>query len=325
MVEQSSNIPWPSIRDAIARIAGDNKSGAAEILGGAGNLFALLSAELSNKAPLSDDLARQAVNNLAIALAQAQPGMSPLLKLASAAVSAARESTSGLEALDAAARAASKFVEAAAQAASATARHGASLIGERSRVLTHSRSSTVVEAFVEARREGRDFSVVATEGRPLLEGRALAASLAREGVPVTLIADAAAALAMEGVDFVIVGADTVMPENLVNKIGTRLIALAAREKGLPIYALCDTSKFVGEGCSAGFRDELEVSEVWPDAPTGVRVINRYFEPTPLAYFTSIVTEHGALPSEEASLLARQAVVDDVLLNALEESGREIVR
>lgn len=325
MREESGNSLPSAMRDAVQRIAADNRSGAAEILSEAGKLFALLNARNPAHSTLNREIALQAVTDVAIALVQAQPNMSPLLKLASAAMTAARESVDAANVLEEAARAAALFVEVSTRAAAATAANGALVISEGSRILTHSRSSTLFEAFVKAKRDGRHFSIVVTESRPLLEGRTLAEALAREGVPVTLVADAAAALAMEEVDCVIVGADTVTPEFLVNKIGTRMIALAALERNLPIHALCDTSKFVREVYSAQACEMSESAEVWPNPPSGVRVINRYFEPTPLAHFTSIITEDGAHSSEDASLVAWRGFVDSVLLNALKENDSGILK
>ena len=185
-------------------------------------------------------------------------------------------------------------------------------------ILTHSRSSTVVASLVEANRARIDFSVIATESRPGMEGRALARSLRRQDIHVTLIADAAASLAMDQVDFVLVGADTITPRSLVNKIGTRMIALAARERGLPAYALCDQSKFIpADYFGRSVRDEESDDELWPGAPRGVKVMNRYFEPTPLTHFTRIITEDGAISCDEAATRAEGASIDKVLVNALD--------
>jgi translation initiation factor 2B subunit (eIF-2B alpha/beta/delta family) len=134
----------------------------------------------------------------------------------------------------------------------------------------------------------------------MLEGRKLAEALAREGVSVTLIADSAAALMIKRVDFVLLGADRIAPEFLVNKIGTRMITLAARERGARVYALCDTSKFTCAVEMPGSKaDSRNKDELWPDAPDSVLVLNHYFEPTPLIYFTSIITEDGPLQPEQA--------------------------
>ena len=180
--------------------------------------------------------ARNAILQVTVALICAQPEMSPLLLLASAAVSAAKSATTSHDAFHSAEEAALLFIEQSRNAADASALNAAGIIHDGMTVLTHSRSSTVLEALLEARRANRDFMVVATESRPLLEGRTLAASLMDNGVRVTLIADAAASVMMDRIDLVLVGADQLTPQQLVNKIGTRMIALAAREKQVPVYA-----------------------------------------------------------------------------------------
>jgi translation initiation factor 2B subunit (eIF-2B alpha/beta/delta family) len=150
----------------------------------------------------------------------------------------------------------------------------------------------------------------------MLEGRALAEAIASQDIRVTLIADAAASLAMEHVDLVMVGADKITPVNLVNKIGTRMIVLAARERDLPVYALCDTSKFIREDYfGLRIRDLGGTNELWTEAPRGVAVVNRCFEPTPLAFFTAIITEDGALSIKEVVRRAKRAAIDKELVNA----------
>lgn len=251
------------------------------------------------------------------ALVRAQPHMSPLLRLASFVISAARTAEGDREAFKSAEDASMTFIENTVRSARAAAVKAASLIHSGATVLTHSRSSTVLAALVEAKRAGRDFSVIATESRPMLEGRSLAETLAGQAIRVTLIADAAASLAMNRVDIALVGADTITPQNLVNKIGTRMIALAARARALPLYSVCDTSKFIPADYPSDLvRNEGSANELWPDAPKGVRLVNCYFEPTPLTYFTAIITEDGALTSEEAASQAKDASIDDLLVNAL---------
>ncbi len=307
----------PAVIDAaISQIASDNTSGAAEILRRAGAVFTLLNTRSSGQGANTSELAQQAVVQTCLALALAQPDMSALLRLASAALSAARIATGSRESLKAAQDAALNFIGNAERGARDTALHGAALIRDGAAVLTHSRSSTVLAAFLEAKRRGRDFSVVATESRPMLEGRVLAEAIAGQDIRVTLIADAAASLAMEQVDLVMVGGDKITPVNVVNKIGTRMIALAARERGLPVYALCDTSKFIREDyLGPGIRGLGGAVELWPEAPQGVAVANHYFEPTPLAFFTGIITEDGALSIQEVARRAEREAIDKELVNA----------
>lgn len=316
------NHSTPRTVAAIRDIAFDNQSGAAEILRRAEGVFSLLRDESSRHAPISIEDAQVSIREASIALAKAQPYMSSLLRLASAALSAARAEATGRNALEAASRAARGFVESATNSAHAAAMRAVSLIREGSKVLTHSRSSTVLQALLEARRAGKQFKVIATESRPMLEGRKSAHELSSEGIHVTVIADAAASLFIESADLILVGADRITPGHIVNKVGTKMIALAARERGVPIYAVCETSKFVAADYFADvIRDQRDPSELWPDAPEGVVVQNRYFETIPLVFFTGFVTERGALSDSEASACAGEADIDPELVDLLRHQIR----
>ena len=154
----------------------------------------------------------------------------------------------------------------------------------------------------------------------MLEGRAMAESLARRLIGVTLIADAAIAVALEKADCVLIGADMITPENLINKIGTRIIALAARERSVPVYAICDSSKFTSYARSSIAAGQRSADELWPAAPEGVEIFNSYFEPTPLDYFTAIITEAGSLRPVQAHQRAQAMRIDQALLDALDKKS-----
>jgi translation initiation factor 2B subunit (eIF-2B alpha/beta/delta family) len=299
----------------IKQIAEDNRSGAAEILHRASEAISLIEAFEQDDV----DNARRAVIETCAAIARAQPDMAPLVNLASTVVRAAHLATSADEVIEAAAAQARAFSDNAERMRAAAVSHAAGLIGEGATILTHSRSSTVLAALNNAKASGKCFRVIATESRPMLEGRAMAESLARSRISVSVIADAAAAAALEKVDCVLIGADKVTPEDLINKMGTRMIALAARERNRPAYAICDTSKFtcLRPSIAAGQRS---ADELWPSAPQGIEVLNRYFEPTPLDYFTAIVTEGGGLRPEQARERAQAVVIHQALLDALDKKS-----
>lgn len=99
-----------------------------------------------------------------------------------------------------------------------------------------------------------------------------------------------------------------------------MIALSARERGVPIYAICDTSKFIAVDYMLNARrDQRQPSELWRDAPAGVVVRNHYFESTPLDFFCGVITERGPVASEEARALAAEASIEPVLINALKSA------
>jgi translation initiation factor 2B subunit (eIF-2B alpha/beta/delta family) len=302
------------LRDAIKAVAADNRSGAAEMLRRASAIFSLL--EHTNAEPFVDlEQTRVLIIETCVSLAQAQPLMIPLANLASAVITAAINRASAQEMNDSAISAARDFTDRAERAASLCAQHAAQLISDGATVLTHSRSSTVLASFINARRAGKTFNVIATESRPAMEGRVLARSLADEQIAVTLIADMSAALVMEQANLILVGADQVTPQSVINKIGTRVIALAALERGLPVYALCDTSKFTAHRARA-IEDRHSGDELWADAPERVAVLNLYFEPTPLAHFSSLITEDGAIDPADAARRAGGSLLHPALLDAL---------
>jgi translation initiation factor eIF-2B subunit delta len=282
---------------AIDAIAADNAAGAADIVRRAAAIFSLIDA--SQCADLGQ--ANTLIAGVCDGLVAAQPDMAPVLNLANAVRGAAASGGGPAEALRLAVKAAGDFSRLAAAAYVETAKQAAKLIRPGCKLLTHSRSSTVLEALSTAARKGVAFGVIATESRPVLEGRTLATELANAGIVVTLIADAAAATVLSEIDLVLVGADRVTPEAVVNKIGTLMIALAARERAIPIHAVCDTTKFTASAhSSAAKRRQRDPAELWTDPPSNVRVRNEYFEETPLKYFAAVVTEHGFLNPTEAA-------------------------
>jgi methylthioribose-1-phosphate isomerase len=115
---------------------------------------------------------------------------------------------------------------------------------------------------------------------------------------------------------VLLGADKLTPRDVINKIGTRLIALAARERDLPVYALCDTSKFISKDYYKTARGMKDPGELWEDPPRGVETENSYFEPTPIELFAGIVTEDGLLAADDARQRAERAAIHQELADSL---------
>jgi translation initiation factor eIF-2B subunit delta len=300
---------------AIRIIAADNRSGAAEILSRVERVFTPLA---SSTLQTNDSLesARDSVLNICVALVQAQPDMSPILRVASEALAASRAHEEPHDVFKFAGQSALSFIQHSINAARDVAVNAARTIINGDIILTHSRSSSVFAALNQAKLDGKVFEIITTESRPGMEGRRLAADLYDRGIKVMLITDAAAALALDRATKIFVGADTVTPENLVNKMGTRMIALAAREKGLPIYALCDSSKFINLTDTSVSQKQGSTAEVWEAAPEGVEISNRYFEPTPLNLITGFVTEEGVLTADAAASIAQAATIETILVESL---------
>jgi translation initiation factor eIF-2B subunit delta len=221
-------------------------------------------------------------------LAETRPSMTPLVVLT-------RRWSDGLEKPGAdAARLAEDLIAASEAATGQAAAHMAARIAPGATVLTHSLSATVRAALCRAAAHG-DLHVVVSESRPLNEGVTLARALLDAGARVTLITDAQIGLAATEADLALAGADTVLADGaVINKAGTRLLALAAREAGIPFDVCCETAKFRPADLPDPALEEMDPGELGlDDMPSGLEVRNTYFDVTPAALVRAIVTEDSA--------------------------------
>ena len=194
-----------------------------------------------------------------------------------------------------------------------TARHALTLCDQRDAwIVTLSHSGTVREAFLEAHRAGLRPRALIGEGRPLMEGRALASALAEAGLPVWLVVDAALPLLLSQAHLAWIGADAITEQGVLNKVGSFAVALAAREHSVPLYALASRRKFMPAATAALRIEEMPATEVWDAPGTGVRPRNVYFELVPMNLVRGIVVEDGALGASEAATLARERPLPDEL-------------
>lgn len=165
-----------------------------------------------------------------------------------------------------------------------------------STVLTHSYSSTVLKTILYAKKIGKTFSVVCTESRPMMEGLKLAKILGKNGIKVKLIVDSAIFSLIKDANLILLGADAITTKGLVNKIGTKGIAITAKHQNTPTFALCSTIKFIPENYTLKLNEQKNPEEVLINKLTNVTPINYYFDITPLDYLTGVITDKGIINS-----------------------------
>lgn len=159
-------------------------------------------------------------------------------------------------------------------------------------ILTYSNASTTRNALLT--RKTHLTSVVIPEGRPIDDGKRLAATLAAAGIAVITITEAQFGAWVPQVEAVIVGADTVGPDGAVyNHMGTATLALLAREHGVPMLSLTHTLKVAPFDRPEDTTEENDPAEIWAHPPPGVTVRNLTFDRTPPDQIT-VVTERGVL-------------------------------
>jgi methylthioribose-1-phosphate isomerase len=207
--------------------------------------------------------------------------------------------------------------------------HGAALVPDGARVLTHCNAGAlatagygsalgVIRAAVE---QGKRIAVIADETRPFLQGARLTAwELVRDGIDTTVITESMAGPLMRAgdVDLVVVGADRIAANgDTANKIGTYTVAVLAHEHKIPFYVAAplstvDLSTPDGDHIPIEERDQREVSHIGTSrlTPEGAQIRNPAFDVTPHRYITGIITEKGIFvpPYSESLRRAFEGVV-----------------
>lgn len=254
--------PWDHIRRAVA----DTRSGSVQVAERAATGMQRLGS-------------RRDVMRAARALLRAHPAMGALWRLSAA----------GLEGPDAV----SEYITALADGTAAAADGARWIVTKRKAVvLTHSASGSVVRALRRVR--SRVTLVLCTASIPGGEGRALARRLEADGFDAEVVPDAGIARACAEADIALVGADAVTEDGVINKVGTAVVALGAREAGIGCYAIAATGKLVP-------------AEVWrPDAAPA-------YESTPLELFDAVVTERGPKRPGAIRRAAARVEIPDALL------------
>ncbi|OGO04615.1 MAG: S-methyl-5-thioribose-1-phosphate isomerase [Chloroflexi bacterium RBG_13_56_8] len=214
-------------------------------------------------------------------------------------------------------------------ACEAIGRHGATLIEDGMRILTHCNAGwlacvdwgTALSPIYAAAREGKRLFVYVDETRPRCQGARLTAwELQGEGIENAVIADNAAGYFLQRgeIDIVLVGADRIASNgDVANKIGTYEKAVVAQANHVPFYVAAPTST-IDVDCPSGNdilieerdRDEVLYAVGLDDqgeicrvrlAPASAQARNPAFDVTPREYITAIITEHDIHPSGDLGL------------------------
>lgn len=204
------------------------------------------------------------------------------------------------------------------------AQFGGELIENDSTVLTHCNAGALATGGVwgtalgvirGAKEQGKSVSVIADETRPYLQGARLTAwELLKDDIPVTLITDNMSGYLMKKgrVQAVVVGSDRIAANgDVANKIGTYMVAVLARQHGIPFYVAAplstvDLNCATGEEIPIEERDVREITHVRDIrlAPEGISVNNYAFDVTPNEFVTAIITEKGVARAPFAESLRK---------------------
>ncbi len=193
----------------------------------------------------------------------------------------------------------------------AIGRNGSAVIDDGDTILTHCNAGalacvdygTALGVLRAAHDEGKNIKVICDETRPLCQGARLSVfEMQQENIPVKLAVDSAAGHLMQKgmVDKVVIGADRVAKDGVANKIGSLMVALAAKRFNIPFYVAAPKSTFDDENSIYDVKiEERDADEViyfgnCRVAPEGTEVENPAFDIVPSDLITGIITEEGII-------------------------------
>jgi len=177
---------------------------------------------------------------------------------------------------------------------------GANRIEDGMTIFTHCHSSTVERIIINAYKQGKKIRVHNTETRPKFQGRITARKIAKAGIPLEHYVDSAATEAIRGSDLFLFGCDAITSDGrIINKIGTALMLEIAEKYDVPSYSCTDSWKFNPETLEGHDEviEERDPSEVWKDAPEGIKIHNPAFEVCSPDSLTGMISELGIFKPE----------------------------
>ncbi len=219
------------------------------------------------------------------------------------------EISSVQEGVEAVVRLAEEFVDYSLNAVKIIGELGAKRLVNGDVVMTHCHSTAAVSVVAAAHKMGKVNTAYVKETRPKMQGLITANALADAGLDVILIPDSSVRYFMKKVTKVVVGADTISANGaVINKVGTSMVTLVAKEARVRTYVAAETYKFsprtvIGELVPIEVREPTEiVSKEWLEKNPKVNVYNPVFDVTPPEYIDAIITEKGVIPPQAAILI-----------------------
>ncbi|OCH95979.1 IF-2B-domain-containing protein [Obba rivulosa] len=183
-------------------------------------------------------------------------------------------------------------------------------------VLTYARSSVVEKVLLGAHSEGRQFSVIIVDSRPMLEGKRLLSVLSSAGIQCTYLLLPALGSVISEVSTVFLGAHSIHSNGAVYaRAGTALVAMLAKQHSVPVVVCCETYKFSeGVQLDSFTKNELApVGDLFSSFPLtkprealtlhkgpNLEILNPLYDLTPPTSITAVVTEVGVIPPNSIS-------------------------
>ncbi len=181
-------------------------------------------------------------------------------------------------------------------------------ISNNETIFTLSFSGTVLRTVENVLRRGDSVRIIVPESRPFGEGVEMAKALKRLGADVVLIVDSAIRSFIRRASRVVIGAEAISSNGaVINKIGTAILALTAKEARIRVFVVAGSYKIMPETVFGELIGSPEIG--LPDIPEdllslGVSSSFPLFEAVPPEYIDAIITEKGLISPAAVPYIVR---------------------
>ncbi|KAA8914426.1 hypothetical protein TRICI_002924 [Trichomonascus ciferrii] len=191
-------------------------------------------------------------------------------------------------------------------------------------ILTYACSHVVKQTILQAHERGKKFRVIVVDSRPLFEGKTLTRELAAAGVKCTYVLITALSYVIRDVTGVFLGAHAMLSNGLLySRVGTGMVATAAKTRNIPVLVLCESIKFTDRvQLDSVTFNELSSPDNLVDISIGEKqiiseplknwrsdknldILSVLYDLSPSDGIKKIVTEFGSLPPSSVPVVLRE--------------------
>lgn len=166
---------------------------------------------------------------------------------------------------------------------------GVNFFQNLNKIVTLSNSYTVLQFLLKLNEYKNKLVVAVSESRPVNEGRVLAQYLLEHNVKVNLITEAIIADTVCEFDAALIGADKVLGNgNIINKVGSKVLAINCKHYNKPFYVIADKTKFSNNNqfnCNPSAPQEI-----WENEHKNLTINNYYFEEVDRLLISELISD-----------------------------------
>lgn len=166
---------------------------------------------------------------------------------------------------------------------------------------------------LKAEKQGKQFSVVVVDARPMLEGKNLLRALMAAGIPCTYLLLSALGSVLSSVSLTLLGTHALLSNGaMYSRAGTATVAMMSKMANIPVICCCETYKFSDRimldsivGNELGSTSSLLSPSHESTATSNLGALNFLYDVCRPEDVTAVVTETAVIPVVSVPFVLRE--------------------